>query len=62
MIELTTSQVGISYIGMYMSDYFESEDLEESLQQLIDDTESTVGITIQIGYCKYFVPYFHLLS
>ncbi|WP_455295833.1 hypothetical protein [Enterococcus crotali] len=47
---------------MYMSDYFESEDLEESLQQLIDDTESTVGITIQIGYCKYFASYFQLLS
>jgi hypothetical protein len=45
-----------------MSDYFESENLEESLQQRIDDTESTVGITIQMGYCKYFASYFHLLS
>ncbi|MBM7690568.1 hypothetical protein BCR24_15735 [Enterococcus ureilyticus] len=46
-MELTTSQVGMILHGMYMSDYFESEDLEEALQQLIDDTESTIGITVQ---------------
>lgn len=46
-MELTTNQVGMILQGMYMSDYFETENLRESLQQLIEDKDSTIGITIQ---------------
>ncbi|MBP2098854.1 hypothetical protein [Enterococcus rivorum] len=46
-MELTANQVGMILHGMYMSDYFETEDLEDSLQQLINDKETTIGISIQ---------------
>lgn len=43
-MKLTANQLGMILHGMYMSDYFKTEDLENSLEQLIADEKTIVVV------------------
>ena len=43
-MEINVSELGLILHGLYMSDYFKSEDLEEAIEQMIKDSDTTVSI------------------
>lgn len=46
-MEIPMSQIGTILHHYFMAGYFETDNLEEALQQLIDDQETSIGIDIQ---------------
>ena len=43
-MEINLSELGLILHGLYMSDYFNSDDLEEALEQMIEDIDTKVSI------------------
>lgn len=43
-MEVNLNELGLILHGLYMSDYFKSEDLEEAIEQMIEDVDTTVSI------------------
>lgn len=43
-MEINLSELGLILHGLYMSDYFNSEDIEEAIEQMIEDSDTTITI------------------